>query len=96
MTSPDIQKYRRYVDHFDLTEEQKVELIRTVWRIMESFVHRAFGVDPVQQLKLPAPGKDAIGAANVVPSGLRSRKPKHLADAFRLSAGKRRRRKKCS
>lgn len=45
---PDIEKYRPYVDGFDLTEDQKVELIHTVWHIMESFVDRAFGMDSTQ------------------------------------------------
>ncbi len=46
---PDIEKYRRYVDHFDLSEKQKIDLINTVWRIMQGFVDRAFGIDAVQQ-----------------------------------------------
>ena len=44
----DIEKYRKYVDRFDITEAQKVELIHTLWSIMESFVDRAFGVHPAQ------------------------------------------------
>ncbi len=47
--SIDIKKYRKYVDDFDLTEGQKVELIQTVRSIMESFVDKAFGLHPVQQ-----------------------------------------------
>ena len=46
---PDIEKYRQYVDHFNLSEAQKIDLINTVWRIMQSFTDRAFGIDPVQQ-----------------------------------------------
>lgn len=42
---PDIEKYRHFVDRFDLTEKQKAELIQTIWRIMESFADRAFGLD---------------------------------------------------
>lgn len=45
----DLEKYRAYVDQFDLSETQKAELIHTVWAIMESFVDHAFGIDPVQQ-----------------------------------------------
>ena len=55
--TPDLEKYRRYVDRFDLTEAQKAELIHTVWSIMESFVDRAFGIDSVQQYK-PSLAKD--------------------------------------
>jgi hypothetical protein len=46
---PDLEKYRPYVDGFDLTEAQKVELIHTLWAIMESFVDRAFGLPSGQQ-----------------------------------------------
>lgn len=58
--TPDIEKYRKYVDRFDLSEERKVELIHTVWAIMESFVDRAFGLDPVQQVNGVQMPEDAI------------------------------------
>lgn len=45
---PDIEEYRKYLDEFDLSEEEKAEFIRTTWSIMENFVDRAFGDDSVQ------------------------------------------------
>lgn len=56
--SVNIEKYRKYVDRFDLSEARKIELIHTVWAIIESFVDRAFGLHPVQQARksLPSPG----------------------------------------
>ena len=45
----DIEKYRQYVAGYDLSEQQKTELIQTVWAIMESFVDQAFGQHPHQQ-----------------------------------------------
>lgn len=45
----DIEKYRHHVDHLDISEDQKVDLLRTVWRILESFADRAFGLHPAQQ-----------------------------------------------
>jgi hypothetical protein len=54
MLKPDIEKYLPYVDHLDLTQEEKIELIHTVWHICETFVDRAFGLHPSQQL----PGAD--------------------------------------
>lgn len=48
---PDLDRYRHHVDHFDLTETQKTDLLLTVWRIMQSFVDRAFGDDPVQHAR---------------------------------------------
>ncbi len=50
----DLNKYRDYVDDFDLTEDQKTELIQTVASIIQSFADQAFGFHPVQQhLKQP-------------------------------------------
>ena len=43
---PDIEKYRPYFDEYDLSEEEKEEYIRTLWRFMERFVDQAF--DPEQ------------------------------------------------
>ncbi len=41
-----IEKYRQYVDHCDMTEEQKVAFLETLWSIMESFVDDAWGNTP--------------------------------------------------
>ena len=57
----DINKYRKYVDEFDLTEEQKVELLQTVWSIMENFVDTAFNQHPVEQCHNRLPEKDLQG-----------------------------------
>ncbi len=46
--TPDIDKYRKYVDHFDLSEDKKIELIHTVWQMMGNSVDRAFRLDSVQ------------------------------------------------
>lgn len=43
-----LERYRSHVDHFDLSEKGKAELLMALWHIMGSFVDRAFGVDPVQ------------------------------------------------
>ncbi|QLH40629.1 MAG: hypothetical protein HWD60_19165 [Defluviicoccus sp.] len=54
---PDLEKYRPYVDGFDLSEAQKAELIHSVWAIMESFADRAFGLHPVQRVALSGSGR---------------------------------------
>ena len=43
--SPDLEKYRHHLDEFDLTEEQKQELLITLWQIMTQFVDLGFGQD---------------------------------------------------
>lgn len=66
---PDFEKYRRYVDHFDLTEEGKRELVHTVYVFMENSVDRALGTDPTQ-LVMAQQGADtskrAIDSGTVV------------------------------
>lgn len=49
----DLLKYLPYVEAFDLTEEQKADLICTLDMMMASFADRAFGLHPAQQC-LPA------------------------------------------
>lgn len=63
---PDLDKYRRHVDHFDLTEHQKTELLRAVWRIMQSFVDHAFCDDPAQQCRGDV---DGIATADEIAGG---------------------------
>lgn len=64
---PDIEKYRKYVDHFDITEEHKIELIHIMWNFMGNFVDRAFGVDSVQtclDIKTKKIGQDSPNMLN--------------------------------
>lgn len=49
----DTEKYRQYVDEFDIPDERKLELLQTLWWIMAAFVDLGFGVDSVQRA-LPA------------------------------------------
>lgn len=48
----DINRYRSFVDRFDMPEDQKVAVLAHVWSIMGSFVDRAFGDAPEQQLAI--------------------------------------------
>ncbi len=45
----DISRYRKYVDKFDLTEEQKLELVNAVWVILENYFDQQLGLN---QLKI--------------------------------------------
>lgn len=63
-----INKYRKYVDDFDLPEDKKVELLQTVWSIMESFVDKAFGLHPVQQCREYTLEKDLQGPIKALKS----------------------------
>lgn len=44
-------KYREYVEDFDLSEAAQTELLQTLWSIMAAFVNLGFGVDSVQLLE---------------------------------------------
>lgn len=72
----DLEKYLTYLDEFDLTRAQKIEVIRSVWGLMESCVDQAFGVHPVQQacgsarennLQSPARTLDSRKASGAIP-----------------------------
>lgn len=45
---PDIEKYRQYLDHLDIEDEKKIELIHTVWLILQNGFDRALGEDSTQ------------------------------------------------
>lgn len=50
MKGLDVQKYRSYVDDFDLSSEEKDKLLEAVWSMLGTFVDRSFDEDPVQHL----------------------------------------------
>lgn len=41
----DITPYRKYVDHFDLTEEQKLDLVNAVWMLVENIYDYHLGIN---------------------------------------------------
>lgn len=49
VSGPDLDRYRAYVAHLDMPEAAKDDVMLAVYRMMQSFVDRAFGDDPVQQ-----------------------------------------------
>ncbi len=44
----DLKQFLPYVEHCDLSEEQKLELLADLWSIMESFANEAWGLCPTQ------------------------------------------------
>lgn len=61
-----LEKYRVHVDHFDLTETQKTELIHIVYCMMENAVDRTFGDDAVQLALADTFAKDAPRLSYVI------------------------------
>lgn len=48
----DVEYYQSFIDDVDISDEQKQELIETLWNIVVQFVDLGFGIHPLQQAKL--------------------------------------------
>lgn len=46
----DMKQFLPYVEHCDLTENQKLEILADLWSIMESFADEAWGLCPTQHI----------------------------------------------
>lgn len=44
----DVKKYEAQMEEFDFTDEQRVEILQTLWTMMATFVDLGFGTEPVQ------------------------------------------------
>jgi hypothetical protein len=63
----DISPYREYVDQFDLTEEQKVELVNAVWVILENYFDQQLGLNQLKLLeKEPKKSIDSELQASII------------------------------
>lgn len=49
--SIDLDYYQRFLDDTNLTEEQKQELLQTLWQIVCEFVQMGFNINPVGQVQ---------------------------------------------
>lgn len=64
--SIDVDLYQHYLDNSDLTEEQKNELLNTLWNIICEFMRLGYGVHPLQKI-LPENSKnDTISLPDMV------------------------------
>lgn len=72
----DAAEWAEHVASFDLNEDQKAEMLRTLWDLMVMFVDAGFGIEPTQQ----ACGQIAEtgGFSTVSPDN-----PVELKDAFK-------------
>ncbi len=64
----DYALYESYLNDSDLSDEQKIEFIDTLWNIIVSFVDLGFGVHPSQQAQESANKKitDSHGLENLL------------------------------
>ena len=91
----DLSRYRSHVVHLNLAPEREAELLVTVWHIMENFVDRAFGDDPVQHVH-EMRVMDEDGPAVMVGSGNTQSQPydDRLSSAFASTAAGRRKKER--
>ena len=75
---PDLSKYRRHVDHFDLGEAEKDDLLQTVYAILENRIDCALGSDAVQL---------ALKAGNVIDLSEDDYRACDLAPSFNQKKG---------
>jgi hypothetical protein len=59
----DMDKYMKMAGEFDMSEEEKRELILTLWNIMSRFVELGFGLDSVSILEAEKARKASAEAA---------------------------------
>lgn len=52
----DYERYAHFLEDDDLTDEQKRELLETLWNIIVNFVSLGFGVHPLDATKLGSAG----------------------------------------
>jgi hypothetical protein len=45
----DAHEFAHFLDESDLTHDQKLEYIRTIWSIVLQFIDMGFGIHPLQQ-----------------------------------------------
>lgn len=46
----DLEKYRPYLEGFNLSSQEEAEILEMLWKIMATFVDLGFGVDSIQFL----------------------------------------------
>jgi hypothetical protein len=63
---PDIEKYMHHFDEYDMTYDEKVEYIHSIWGIMGAFVDLAFGMHPLQQVPVSKLGSTSDQVRDIV------------------------------
>jgi len=56
----DMDKYMKMADEFDMSEDEKRELLTTLWDIMSRFVELGFGLDSVSILEAQKARKTSV------------------------------------
>ena len=62
----DVDKYQELLDDVDIPDEQKLELIETLWNIVVQFIDLGFGIHPVQRSSASARDESQIALSNLI------------------------------
>lgn len=82
----DPAEFLHYVEDFDLTESEALELIRYLYGLMYDFARIGFGLDPVQQIVGSFVKSASAQAVNEVKSKLISKRTEFEEAAMPLAA----------
>ena len=96
---PGLDGYRRHVAHLNLQTDRETAMILAVWSMMESFVDRAVGHDPVQLAQnagdaLPIPRVNETLPV-IASKAIQTQTHDHLSKAFGAAADVPDGRKRC-
>lgn len=83
---PEIEKYRRHLDGFDLSDGQKDTHLLALFGVMESFADRAFGLDAVQLVLGHSDAKDETATGPVIEFERATPKDDRLTPIFQLKS----------
>jgi uncharacterized protein (UPF0335 family) len=66
----DVAQYEQYLEHWALSEQEKQDLLQTLWNLMCEFVFLGFGVSPVQHVIQDFQGQVKENSATNFATGL--------------------------
>lgn len=87
---PDLEEYWPDLDGYDLSDDEKRQLIHTLWNMMESVVDSALGTHPVQQAVKAKAAKDSKLPCGEVESRNQAKTKSRPSRQFRRKASPKR------
>lgn len=59
MDDKKLEQFLPYLEGSNVSEETKIEILRDLWKVMESFADEAWGIGPFHQPKAKKPGRNS-------------------------------------
>lgn len=86
---PHLDKYRKHLAPFGLSEVREEQIIHMIYNAMDSFVSRAFEDDPTQICIEGQVVKNALPESTVLDSTGHADTTRNLSETFNATKGKR-------